>query len=44
MLKNIDTKYLRDKVIYINQKTILFNKSIIDNILYGNDHLEQRVF
>jgi ATP-binding cassette subfamily B protein len=41
-IKNIDTKYLRDKVIYINQKTILFNKSIIDNILYGNDHLNDK--
>jgi ABC-type multidrug transport system fused ATPase/permease subunit len=41
-IKNIDTKYLRDKVIYINQKTILFNKSIMDNILYGNDHLNDK--
>jgi ATP-binding cassette subfamily B protein len=41
-VKNIDTKYLRDKVIYINQKTILFNKSIMDNILYGNDHLNDK--
>jgi ABC-type bacteriocin/lantibiotic exporter with double-glycine peptidase domain len=41
-VKNIDTKYLRDKVIYINQKTILFNKSIMDNILYGNDHLNEK--
>jgi ABC-type multidrug transport system fused ATPase/permease subunit len=41
-IKNIDTKYLRDKVIYINQKTILFNKSIMDNILYGNNHLNDK--
>ena len=41
-VKNIDTKYLRDKVIYINQKTILFNKSIMDNILYGNDHINDK--
>ena len=41
-IKNIDTKYLRDKVIYINQKTILFNKSIMDNILYGNDHINDK--
>ena len=41
-VKNIDTKYLRDKVIYINQKTVLFNKSIMDNILYGNDHINDK--
>ena len=36
-VSEIDTNYLREKVIYVNQKTNLFDISIIDNILYGND-------
>jgi len=34
-INSIDTNKLREKVIYINQNTELFNGSIIKNILYG---------
>lgn len=35
-LQDIDTTYLRQNIIYVNQKTHLYNKTIIDNIMYGN--------
>ena len=35
--KNISNQELRKKIIYINQRTILFEKSVIDNINYGNN-------
>ena len=36
-ISKINTNYLRSKIIYINQKTQLFNDSIINNIKYGNN-------
>lgn len=36
-IKNINTKYLRTKILYANQKTILYDIPIIDNIKYGNN-------
>ena len=36
-IKDIETNYLRKKVIYINQRTHLLNRSVIDNINYGNN-------
>jgi len=36
-IKNINAKYLRKKVVYANQKTILYDISVIDNIKYGNN-------
>jgi len=36
-IKNISNEELRKKVIYINQRTVLFEKSVIDNINYGNN-------
>ena len=33
---------LRDQINYINQKTTLYNKSIIDNIKFGNDNLTDK--
>ena len=30
-IKNIDTTYLRSKIIYINQRTVLFNRTILKN-------------
>ncbi len=36
-IQNIDTYYLRNNIIYINQKTILFEKSIIENMKYGTN-------
>jgi len=39
-IKSIDLYYLRQKIIYVNQRTNLFNYSIIDNIKYGNPHVQ----
>jgi ABC-type multidrug transport system fused ATPase/permease subunit len=36
-IKNIDTTYLRKNIIYINQRTTLFNRSILDNMSYGTN-------
>ena len=36
-IKNINTQYLRKKVLYANQKTMLYDISVIDNIKYGNN-------
>jgi ABC-type multidrug transport system fused ATPase/permease subunit len=38
-----DTKYLRNEISYVNQRTNLFNKSVIDNIIYGNNVSKQQV-
>lgn len=40
--KGIDTQYLRDQIIYVNQKTALFEMPVIDNILYGNQHISTK--
>jgi ABC-type multidrug transport system fused ATPase/permease subunit len=42
-IKNIDTEYLRNKIIYVNQKTLMFNKSVFDNIKYGTQINEQQI-
>lgn len=36
-IKDINTKYLRTKILYGNQKTILYDMTVIDNIKYGNN-------
>lgn len=36
-IKNIKTNYLRSKIVYINQRTVLFNRSILDNMIYGTE-------
>lgn len=36
-IQNISTMDLRNKITYINQRTNLLNKSIIENIKYGNE-------
>lgn len=36
-IKDIDSDYLRANVNYINQRTNLFNESIVYNMQYGND-------
>ena len=41
-IKNIPITYLRDKIIYLNQRTSLFNTSIFNNILYGNPDLSKK--
>ena len=35
-LHKIPTQYLRQKIVYINQRTHLFNTSLLKNIQYGN--------
>lgn len=42
-IKNIKTDYLRNKIIYVNQKTILFNRTIIENIIYGTNKNKHEV-
>lgn len=34
-IKNIDSEYLRKNIIYVNQNSKLFDKTIIKNIIYG---------
>jgi len=36
-INDIETNYLRKKVIYINQRTHLLNRTVIENINYGNN-------
>ena len=36
-IKNINTTYLRSNIIYINQRTTLFNRSILENMRYGTN-------
>ena len=40
-IQYIKREHLREKVNYVNQKTSLFNEPIINNMLYGNDHITQ---
>ena len=41
-IDNININHLRKKIIYINQKTSLFNTSILENILYGNPQITEK--
>jgi ABC-type multidrug transport system fused ATPase/permease subunit len=36
-IKDFNNNYLREKIIYVNQRTNLFDKTIIENIKYGNN-------
>jgi ABC-type multidrug transport system fused ATPase/permease subunit len=38
----INREYLRSKITIINQKVVLFNRSIIDNICYGNNVTKEK--
>ena len=42
-IKNVDKTALRKQVAYVNQRTILSNDTILDNIRYGNDASRQDV-
>ncbi len=42
-IKNIDTTYLRSNIIYINQRTVLFNRTILDNMIYGTNKNKHQV-
>jgi ABC-type bacteriocin/lantibiotic exporter with double-glycine peptidase domain len=37
-IKDIDTNYLRNNIIYVNQDTKLFDKNINENLFYGCDN------
>ncbi len=43
-IKNIDTNYLRKRIVYINQKTVLFNRTIIENMKYGTAKNDKDVY
>jgi ABC-type multidrug transport system fused ATPase/permease subunit len=40
---DINREYLRSKIAIINQKVVLFDRSIIDNICYGNNIPKEKV-
>ena len=42
-IKNIDTTYLRSNIIYINQRTTLFNRSILENMGYGTNKNKHQI-
>lgn len=37
-IQNINTKYLREKIIYVNQNTNMIDTNVIDNMKYGNSY------
>lgn len=37
-IKNIDTYHLRKNIVYCNQKTLLYDISVLDNINYSNNY------
>lgn len=41
-INNYSNEYLRSKIIYVNQKTNLFDDTIINNIKYGNEPLSDK--
>ena len=42
-IENINLKNLRKKLNYINQRTLLLNDTIINNMKYGNDKTEEEI-
>jgi ABC-type multidrug transport system fused ATPase/permease subunit len=42
-VSEINREYLRSKITIINQNIVLFNRSIIDNICYGNNIPKEKV-
>lgn len=40
-IKNIDPIYIRDNITYVNQNSRLFDRIILENILYGCNDLEK---
>ena len=42
-VQDINREYLRTNIAIINQKVVLFNRSIIDNICYGNNIPKEKV-
>jgi len=39
-IENIDANYIRENITYVNQTSKLFDKKIIDNILYGCNDID----
>lgn len=42
-IKEINHRTLRERINYVNQKTLLLNDTIIDNFKYGNDKTEKQI-
>ncbi len=42
-IKKINVEYLRYKVNYVNQRTLLFSKSVLENMRYGNNKTEKEI-
>ena len=42
-LKAIDPEYVRKSMYYINQRTMLFNDTLLNNLRYGTSFTEQEV-
>ena len=40
-IHDMDFQYLRNNVNYVNQKTNLFDETVLYNMLYGNDHISE---
>ena len=38
-IKHLNKNIVRQNIIYINQRTTLFNTAVTENILYGNENL-----
>ena len=42
-IMNINTNYLRSKIIYINQRTNMIDTNVLDNMNYGNNIDEKKI-
>ena len=42
-IQSINTKYLRGKILYCNQKTMLYDTTILNNMKYGNNISEKDI-
>ena len=42
-IQNINTRYLRQKIIYVNQNTTMIDTNIIENMKYGNSYNNQYI-
>lgn len=42
-IKDLDPEEIREKINYINQKTILFNDTILNNMKFGNEKTDEEI-
>lgn len=42
-INEIDTTFLRDQLTYINQRTVLFDDTVLKNIQYGNNQTDDSI-